>query len=70
MRVIFDDKGVLLNDRDNGEVVMQKHLDLGSILYMVPADDTLQYEAPKPRDFVELSQHRASVAYRIQCVPK
>ena len=42
MRVTFDDKGALVNNRDNGEEVMRGHMDLGSNLYMVPADDTVQ----------------------------
>ena len=46
-------------------------MDLGSSnLYMVPEDNTIPYKAPKPRNIVEISQHRASIVYRIQCVSK
>ena len=37
---------------------------------MVPPDNTVQYEAPKDRNIIEISQHRASIAYSIKCVPK
>ena len=37
---------------------------------MVPADNTVQYEAPKDRNILEISQHRASIAYSIKCVLK
>ena len=57
-------------NNSEGKVVMRGHLDLGSNLYMVPADDTVLYEAPKNRDIVEISEHRASIAYSIKCVPK
>ena len=46
MTVTFNNKGVLVNNSE-GETVIRGHLDLGSNLYMVPADDTVQYEAPK-----------------------
>ena len=48
MTVTFDDKDVLVNNKDNGKEVMRGHLDLGSNLYMVPVDNTIPYEAPKP----------------------
>ena len=69
MTVIFNDKGVLVNNSE-GETVIRGHLDLGSNLHMVPTDDTVQYEAPNKRNIVEISQHRASIAYSIKCVPK
>ena len=62
MTVTFNDKGVLVNNSE-GEMVIRGHLDLSSNLYIVPADDTVQYKAPKKRNIVEILQHRASIAY-------
>ena len=50
--------------------MIKGHLDLGSNLYMVPADDEDTYAPTAPRNIVEISQHRASIAYSIKCVPK
>ena len=69
LTVTFNDNGVSVNN-SKGEEVMRGHLDLGRNLYIVPADNTVPYEAPKDRNIVETSQHRASIAYRIKCVPK
>ena len=69
LTVTFNNKGVLVNNSE-GEVVMRAHLDLGSNLYMVPVDNTVQYEAPKDCNVFEISQHRVYIAYRIKCVPK
>ena len=69
MTVTFNNKGVLVNNSEC-ESVICGHLDLGNNLYMVPADDTVQYEAPMKQNIVEISQHRASIAYSIKCVPK
>ena len=65
---------MLVNNRES-ETVIHGHLDLGNNLYTVPADDTHAPAAPnvtprKTRNIVELSQHRASIAYSITCVPK
>ena len=73
MTVTFNNKGVLVNNSE-GETVIRGHLDLGNNLYMVPTDNThaptAQYEAPRNQTIVELSQHRASIAYSIKCIPK
>ena len=37
---------------------------------MVLVDDTYAATATAPRNIVEISQHRASIAYSIKCVPK
>ena len=69
MTVTFDKKGVLVNNSE-GETVIKGHLDLGSNLYMVPANDEDTYAPTAPRNIVEISQHRVSIAYSIKCVPK
>ena len=69
MTVTFNNKGVLVNNSE-GKTVICGHLDLGNNLYMVPADNTIQYEAPNQQNIVEITQHRVSVAYSIKCVPK
>ena len=74
MTVTFNNKGVLVNNSE-GETVIRGHLDLGNNLYIVPAGDThaptVPNETPqKTRNIVILSQHRASIAYSIKCVPK
>ena len=69
MTITFNNKGVLVNNSE-GETVIRRHLDLGNNLYMVPADDTKQYEALRKQNIIELSQHRASITYSIKCIPK
>ena len=69
MTVTFNKKGVLVNNSE-GKTVIRGHLDLGNNLYMVPADDTYAPTATAPRNIVEISQHSASIAYSIKCVPK
>ena len=69
MTVTFNKKGVLVNNSE-GEIVIQGHLDLGNNIYMVPADDTYTPTATAPRNIVKISQHWASIAYSIKCVPK
>ena len=74
MTVTYNKKGVLENNSEC-ETVICIHLYLGNTLYMVPADNTHAPTAPnetprKTRNIVELSQHRASIAYSIKCVPK
>ena len=46
MIVTFNDKGMLVNN-SKGETVIRGHLDLGNNLYIVPADNTIQYETPQ-----------------------
>ena len=46
MTVTFNGKGVLVNNSES-KTVIRGHLDLVSNLYLVPADNTVQYEAPK-----------------------
>ena len=50
MTVIFNDKGVLVNNSKN-ETVIRGHLDVGNNLYMVPVDNTyvhLQHQTRRP----------------------
>ena len=51
LTVTFNDKGVLVNNSE-GETVMRGHLDLGSNLCMVPADD--QYNTKHPNTVILL----------------
>ena len=67
MTVIFNSKGVLVNNSE-GETVICGHLDMGNNLYIDPTDTTIQYEAPKQQNIVKILQHRTSISYSIKCV--
>ena len=76
MSVLFDSKGVLVNN-SKGETVIKGHLDLSNNLYMIPMDNdndinSYEYNQEYPQqssmNVVELPKHRVSIVYSIKYI--